>query len=331
MKDLIFITAYCPDEKRETILRNLVNSLNNFTDKFDIMVISHTPIPFDIQKKVDICIFDKKNEILTDWDLLNQPWFNPNDERRIQSSFLSKKNTHLAIWRMFILGFSLAKNAGYKKIHAIEYDSEISNTDEFLENSNLLQKYDYVAYIKKAPTVDDILFGSFLSINLDKIHPFLLNLDEEAIKQMIRKSSSKSPELLLQNLIDESNNVFYKDRAILDNKGNRFGTIDGQVQSEFIPWGLPFYDPLTNNIDFIIWNTKNPSGVEYSIILNGKKIIYVDKTLLNHWRLVSLGSIDEIQTIMVLENNKLKDNFIISSREEKEIFKKSSFRSTKSD
>lgn len=331
MKDLIFISAYCPDETRESILRELIISLNKFRDTFDVMLVSHTTIPLDIQKKVDICIFDKKNEILTDWDLLNQPWFNPNDERRIQSSFLSKKNTHLAIWRMFILGFSLAKNAGYKKIHAIEYDSVISNTDEFLENSSLLETYDYVAYIKKAPTVDDILFGSFISINLNKIHPFLLNLDEDAIKQMIRNSSSKSPELMLQNLIDVSNNVFYKDRVVLDNKGNRFGIIDGQVQSEFIPWGLPFYDPKTNNIDFIVWNTKNPNGVEYSIIINGKKIIYIDKTLLNHWRLVSLGSMNEIETIMVLENNKLKDNFIISTEEQKEIFKKSSFRSINPD
>lgn len=331
MKDLIFISAYCPDENRESILRELVISLNKFKERFDIMVVSHTTIPLDIQKKVDICVFDKKNEILTDWDLLNQPWFNPNDERRIQSSFLSKKNTHLAIWRMFILGFSLAKNAGYKKIHAIEYDSIISNTDEFVENSNLLEKYDYVAYIKKAPTVDDILFGSFLSINLDKIHPFLLKLDEDAIKQMIRDSSSKSPELLLQNLIDESNNVFYKDRVILDNKGNKFGIIDGQIENEFIPWGLPFYDPLTNKIDFLVWNTKNPNGVEYSIIVNRNKFIYIDKTLLNHWRLVSLGSIDEIETILVLENNKLKDNYIISTEEEKEIFKKSSFRSKNPD
>jgi hypothetical protein len=37
------------------------------------MVVSHTPIPLDIQKKVDLVIYDKKNEILTDWDMLNQP------------------------------------------------------------------------------------------------------------------------------------------------------------------------------------------------------------------------------------------------------------------
>ena len=89
MKDLILITAYCPDDNRENILRNLVTSLEKHKNIFDVMITSHTPIPLDIQKKVDVSLFDKKNEILTDWDLLNQPWFAP-DDRRIQSSFCMK-------------------------------------------------------------------------------------------------------------------------------------------------------------------------------------------------------------------------------------------------
>ena len=110
MKDLLLITAYCPDETRENILRNLINSLTKFKNKYDLMIVSHTPIPLDIQKKVNYFLYDSKNEILTDWDLLNQPWFAPTGDGVIQSAFLSKKNTLLAMWRMMILGFSLAKN-----------------------------------------------------------------------------------------------------------------------------------------------------------------------------------------------------------------------------
>ena len=43
MKDLILITAYCPDDYRENKLRNLVNSLNLHSQLFDLMVVSHTP------------------------------------------------------------------------------------------------------------------------------------------------------------------------------------------------------------------------------------------------------------------------------------------------
>ena len=73
MKDLIVVTSYCPDEFRESILRNLIISLKQFRDKFDVMVVSHTPIPKDVQQNIDYYLYDSKNEILTDWDLLNQP------------------------------------------------------------------------------------------------------------------------------------------------------------------------------------------------------------------------------------------------------------------
>ena len=53
MKDLILITAYCPDDNRESILRNLVLSLEKYKDKFEVMIVSHTPIPLDIQKKAE--------------------------------------------------------------------------------------------------------------------------------------------------------------------------------------------------------------------------------------------------------------------------------------
>ena len=184
MKDLILITAYCPDDNRENILRNLVTSLEKHKNIFDVMITSHTPIPLDIQKKVDVSLFDKKNEILTDWDLLNQPWFNPNDERRIQSSFLSKKNTHLAIWRLMILGFSTAKNMGYRKVHHIEYDCEINEISEFIDNSELLNKNNSVVYMDVKYTVDEVMFGSFQSYFIPKIHKLLIELDEEKIKDL---------------------------------------------------------------------------------------------------------------------------------------------------
>jgi hypothetical protein len=56
MKDLIMVTAYCPNDEREYILRNLVTSLENHKDMFEVMIVSHTPIPLDIQKKVNYCL-----------------------------------------------------------------------------------------------------------------------------------------------------------------------------------------------------------------------------------------------------------------------------------
>lgn len=326
MKDLILITAYCPDEYRENILRNLVNSLLKFKDTFHTLIVSHTPIPFDIQNKVNYCFYDSKNEILTDWDLLNQPWFNPNNERRIQSSFLSGKNTHLAIWRMMILGFSLAKNMGYNKVHHIEYDCNIENIEEFKNNSVLLDEFDSVIYIDSRENVDDILFGSFQSYLLPTLDKFLINLDEGKIVEMIRQSETKSPELMLQKILEDGGKVFKKDRHSLEVNGNKFGIIDGQVGVKFIPWAVPFYDKLNDTIGFVVWNTKNQNGVEHIIILNNDRIVNIPTTLLNHWRLVNLGNVNEIQSILIIENGEIRNKFKLTSNEEIDIFKKSSFR-----
>lgn len=326
MKDLILITAYCPDDYRENILRNLTNSLYNFRELYDVLVVSHTPIPLDIQNKVNYCFYDSKNEILTDWDLLNQPWFNPNDERRIQSSFLSGKNTHLAIWRMMILGFSLAKNMGYNKVHHIEYDCEIKNVYEFTDNSKLLDEFDSVIYIDSRETVDDILFGSFQSYYLPTLDKFLINLDEVKIIEMIRQSSTKSPELMLQKILEEGGKVLKKDRNNLEINGNKFGIIDGQVGVKFIPWAVPFYDELDDSIGFVVWNTKNQNGVEHIIIVNNDRIVNVPTTLLDHWRLVNLGNINEIQSLLIIENGEIRNKFKLTTNDEIEIFKKSSFR-----
>lgn len=324
MKDLILITAYCPDDYREDVLRNLVNSLDN--ESFDLMVISHTPIPLDIQKKVDIIFYDKKNEILTDWDLINQPWFSPGNDKKIQSGLLSKKNTHLAIWRMLILGFSTAKNLGYNKVHHIEYDCEINNMDELIDNSAQLNDYNSIVYIDRQPNISPILFGSFQSYFLPNIPEKLINLDEEWIKQSIRNASSKSPELMLQRLLEEKGKVLYKDRNDLEKNGNKFGIVDGQIENNFIPWGVPFYDRSTNEVGFIVWNTQNKNGVKHQIIINSNQIHNTISTPFNNWRMEFLGNLDSIESLLIIENNKIRDNISLKTQEDKEIFKKMSFR-----
>jgi hypothetical protein len=325
MKDLILITAYCPDDERENILRNLVTSIEKYKNIFDVMIVSHTTIPIDIQKKVEYCFYDKKNEILTEWDLLNKPWFSPNGDRRIQSSFLSKKNTHLAIWRLMILGFSIAKNLSFSKVHHIEYDCEINEISEFLDNSQLLNENNSIVYMDIQDRVDDVMFGSFQSYFIPKIHDMLIKLDEEKIKDLIRNAVSKSPEGLLFKLINESGSVIIKNRNILEQKGNKFGIINSQSINKN-PWSVPYYDFLTENVDFISWNTTNLDGLEYKIIVNNDRIIHIPKICYDCWVIRYLGQIQEINSIVILENDNIRDTFYLNSDEDRELFKKMSYR-----
>ena len=323
-KDLILITAYCPDDRRETILRNLVDSLQKQQGMFDVMVSSHTAVPVDIQKKVNISLFDKKNEILTDPDLLNQPWFSPGDNGRIMSAFLSDGNTHLAVLRLLINGFVMARNFGYDKVHHIEYDCVVEDVSEFLDNSEKLDEFDSVVYMSRQTDVDDILFGGYQSYRVSRLPTILRDLDEPAVKAMIRGSLSKSPEAMLLKILQEGT-VLIKDRSKLESNGNSFGTVDSQSSQNMIPWAVPFYDTRTDCIRFIVWNNETNLGKTHQLIINDSQIVNVGTTPSGSWRLTDIGSITDVQKILVIENDKVRRIFELETPEQIEVFKRMSF------
>jgi hypothetical protein len=325
-EDIILISAYCPSIQKMDKLRKLVNQLQTFREKYDILIVSHTEIAIDIQNKVDLFLYDKKNELLTDWDLINQPWFSPGDgqDRRIQSGLLTGRNTHLAIWRMLILGFSLVKNIGYKKVHHIEYDCEIRDDFEIEENSKLLDDYDFIYYKDIKENVDDILFGSFQSLKIESLPRDLLILNEDNIKDMIRKSFSKSPEGMFENILINNGKVKVKNRVLLEKNGNKFATSEND--ETFNPWGVPYIDLKDNKINFIAWNTSKKDGVNYTIIVNDNNILKSDKLLKDHWTILGLDYIENIHKIIIVEDDTIRDTIKFNSNEDKELFKKISFR-----
>ena len=74
MKSVIVIGAYCPDNERKQLLENCINSLQPIRKDFDILISSHVHVPEHIVDKVDYYFYDKDNELITDWDLMNTPW-----------------------------------------------------------------------------------------------------------------------------------------------------------------------------------------------------------------------------------------------------------------
>lgn len=323
MKDLILITAYCPDNNKLEKLRILVNQLYNFKDEYDVMLVSHTSIPTDIQNKVNVYLFDDKNKILTDHDLLNKPWFDPDGGGTILSSLITSKNTHLAIYRMWIFGFSLAKNMGYKKVHQIEYDCEIINIDEFKDNSKLLDKYSSIYYIEKKKGIQRILFGSTQSFNIDKLPISLLKYDEKEIKNLIRNANSKSPEVITQQIIHDNGNYISKPSDILFKKGNKFATSNDD--DGFNPWGIPYIDLNDREYKFIVWNTKKDL-VTYKIIVNDNHLININNISKGTWKIKTLGLEKNVFKIIVIEDDKVRNVFDLDSPKDKKLFGKMSWR-----
>lgn len=323
--DLILISAFCDTKDKEQILRDLVNKIKKYCPIFDIFLISHTVIPSDIAEKCDIAFYDKKNELIHDWELRSKPWFNPNDDRAILSIFTGFFNTHLAIWRMIILGNSVAKNCGYEKVHHIEYDCEINDFSEIKNNSDLLNDFDCVTYTKTVDTVDNILFGTYQAYRLDTLCEELLVLDENSILNRIKESDDKSPEAMLYELLHRDKNGLEKNKKELDKNNNRFGLSHSRSLKNHTAWCLPYFDRLTEKLGFIIWNIEENAGpIDVTIIYNDEKVISFGVIEQNHWRLLDVDDFVNAKKLIVILNGKIRNTY--DFQKDGELFKKVSYR-----
>ena len=324
MKDLILITNYSNTPEKQEILRNLVNQISQQKDFFDLLLVSHTTIPEDVQSKCNYTIYDYKNELLYDLDLRNTSWFNPGNHRRIISAFTGYYNTHLAIWRMIILGNSFAKNLGYNKVHHIEYDASINDFTELIENSKLLNDNNSIYYIKSEDTVDDILFGSYQAYRLDSLPQDLLFLNEDQLKQQIRSHYSKNPEAMLQSLLESSGGFITKPKSKLD-KNNNFGLTHNLVSNTHTAWCLPYFDRLNNKLGFVAWNMEPINDtIDIKLIYNEDQFFNLGVLNHNNWKLIEIDDFKNAKSLIVIVNNKIRNTFDFT--ENPSQFKQFSFR-----
>ena len=200
MKSIIVIGAYCPDTERKQLLENCINSLQPIRKDFDILISSHVHVPECIIDKVDYYFYDKDNELITDWDLLNTPWFSPKENLNIVSSLISNYSTYLAAFKTFISGVGCAKNLGYKIAHWVEYDSFFTNYSDFYDNINILKDYVSVQYVKPSRLFESNLpwgQGCFQAINLDKVNNLLTKYDKEELLKILKESLYKTNECVI--------------------------------------------------------------------------------------------------------------------------------------
>jgi|TARA_R110000744_G_scaffold373977_2_gene486462 hypothetical protein len=303
MKDLIIIGAYCPDEERQELLHNLVNSLSSLRESYDILISSHSIIPDYITTKVDFIFFEKNNNlIINDLKYLNQPWFKPNNETTIHSTFVSGYSTYLSVYKLLIGGLGLGKTLGYKKAHYIEYDTIMSNLDEFYDNTKLLDSYSSIQYKNK-----DILpwgIGNFMSFNLTQIDPIFLEYDEKKLLSFI-EHYGKTNERVTEEILLRTSRL-EKDFKVLEDKGIKVNLSSKAQKDDLDFWTVPYYDPKTGNLNFICWNQRSKDPIDVSVITNNNKLTSFKSIAFRNYHIKELGPISEIDNILVLINNKVK-------------------------
>lgn len=298
MKDLFLITTHAPDNSRRSMLRNFVNSINK--DLFDIMVVSHSSIPEDIIDNVNYFIYDSKNDLLTDVEFKYKMFYN-SDQFQILSTENRPFNHTLAALKLVTLGLSTARNEGYKKVHCIEYDTELQSDQEFIENSQLLEENNLVFY---STDYTPSLISFPVSFNLDKINKQWFEFNDEYLKDWISNDPYKTIENYEALLIDKEKS-YSKFYTRLQENGV---IINLHYSGGEDVWVTPVVDK-NNQLLVFSWNKSNTLKVEDTPIYNVKIIVnninYLNWDLpLMNWSLKSVGNFNDINSLTVIRNNK---------------------------
>ena len=311
MKDLIFVTAYCPTEEQVVALEKCIDSVLKCGNH--IALISHTHIPIHIQKKCQYYVYDYLNEISDDYNLFGNNFFAV-DDIIINSKFIQKSFYGFAIYRMFSIASQLAINFGYKNIHHIEYDCELLDETLISEHSSLLEAYDSILYTDTG-NKDGFMFGSLKSFKVESLPDNFKNYNRDIIESEMRRIEPKHLETFTKSIFINSGNVLFKR---LDEqkfkKGPKFISIGRHYTLYYNDEDKTlnvFYRSLTDKPENIV------------VIVNDNKIVRLNVSP-GHWYMNRLGIFDEINYVRIDDSKKtlLEKHF---DNEFREIFKKESY------
>ena len=311
MKDLIFVTAYCPTEEQVVALEKCIDSVLKCGNH--IALISHTHIPIHIQKKCHYYVYDYLNEISDDYNLFGNNFFAV-DDIIINSKFIQKSFYGFAIYRMFSIASQLAINFGYKNIHHIEYDCELLDETLISEHSSLLEAYDSILYTDTG-NKDGFMFGSLKSFKVESLPDNFKNYNRDIIESEMRRIEPKHLETFTKSIFINSGNVLFKR---LDEqkfkKGPKFVSIGRHYTLYYNDEDKTlnvFYRSLTDKPENIV------------VIVNDNKIVRLNVSP-GHWYMNRLGIFDEINYVRIDDSKKtlLEKHF---DNEFREILKKESY------
>ena len=312
MKDLIFITAYCPTEEQEKMLEKCVDSV--LRCEKHVALISHTHVPIHIQKKCQFYVYDYNNEVSEDINLLGFQSFYPNDFR-IRSIFFNKTFYGFAIYRMFSIASQIAINFGYKNIHHIEYDCELIDKNLILENANSLETYDSIIYTDNG-NEDGFLFGSFKSFKVESLPDRFKNYNPEFMVDVMRKIKPRHLEFFTKKIFMDSGKVLFG----LPPSEERFKRCLN-FYNRNVHYTL-FYNSNDGTLN-IFYKSEKKIEEEVFVIVNKTNIVKINVKP-NHWHTKRLGIFDEINYVRIDNSERVIYEKTFDS-ENREIMKENAY------
>lgn len=316
MKSLISVFTYCPDFKRKKILHELLDSLQAKRDKFDLMVVSHSPISDLSLEMIDYFYFDRENTLLKDFDLTNKFWFR-SGPLVVNSSLVYPYSTHLSIYRLLYYTLNFSKFKGYEKTHFIEYDIKMDDVNLLNHVDKKLDEYDNVMFKDDAGWAWGVYFAS----KIKSFSDLDLKYDEEKILNDLRMVENRMTENVTPKILSAGErSIFYENISLIDKK--EICQKNDEHLNDTLKWCVPIVDESGNGLSFFIFNEK---GGKYNVDVFVNEMcrsFITEKT--GVWTLDTLAKFDEVTKVEVFVDKKLRSS-IIFNEENREKFKKNNF------
>lgn len=174
MKNIFIIGTYPKTETQKKLLVECISILRK--TNFDIMLVSHLPIPEDIQKLVDHYLYDSDNTFLPK-ERTAFNWFKTDD---IYLE-LYRGGHLLPISRNIHMSLKLSQSLNYNFFYYLESDILFSNNDlqklENLKNAMLSENKKAIFFEPKnfrecgSPVYETLLFGGLITPFLNLFTP----------------------------------------------------------------------------------------------------------------------------------------------------------------
>lgn len=303
-ENLIVVSAYCPTESKERKLESLIDKIQTLRDRFDVLVVSHSPVGREIQSKIDHFYYDSNNEILRDFDLSYLAWFE-NESFFIETSLVYNMTTAVAIARQVRYSINFADFWGYEKIHYMEYDFVYPGDDFVIQNNLHLESYDTVMMdhpLNNGLFASSVYFA-FTTKGLDKESR---NFNRGEFLDLIRNSQNLNLEVGRDLCMTNHGRMTENLNVILFSKKERrtlYLPSLGQDQTEDshnnseMKWAFPVYDNTKNCLLFFVHNKKE-TKIKVDVKVNDHDSIRVE-CYPGNWMMDYLCDISEDKKIEI--------------------------------
>jgi hypothetical protein len=126
--NLIIILSHCDTEEKKEVLINNVNKLKS--NNFDILLVSHIPIPSSIQELVEYFIYDKSNPIIN-WPERGMVFWQKIGDNIVYRLLNIYPDYGWTALNQILLGGNLGLSLNYNYFSFINYDIQL--TDSIIE------------------------------------------------------------------------------------------------------------------------------------------------------------------------------------------------------